>query len=36
MKLSKKHIQQIKAYLADKPVSKAYLFGSYVRGEANA
>jgi predicted nucleotidyltransferase len=34
MKLSKKQIQQIKAYLADKPVSKAYLFGSYVRGEA--
>ena len=34
MKLSKKNIQQIKAYLADKPVNKAYLFGSYVRGEA--
>ena len=34
MKLSKKHIQQIKAYLADKPVNRAYLFGSYVRGEA--
>lgn len=33
MKLSKKNIQQIKAYLADKPVHKAYLFGSYVRGE---
>ncbi|MCB9282639.1 MAG: nucleotidyltransferase domain-containing protein [Lewinellaceae bacterium] len=33
MKLSKKNIQQIKAYLADKPVNKAYLFGSYVRGE---
>lgn len=25
MKLSKKHIQQIKAYLADKPVNRAYL-----------
>lgn len=34
MKLSKKHIQQIKAYLADKPVNRAYLFGSYARGEA--
>lgn len=34
MKLSKKHIQQIKVYLADKPVNRAYLFGSYVRGEA--
>jgi predicted nucleotidyltransferase len=33
MKLSKKNIQQIKTYLADKPVNKAYLFGSYVRGE---
>ena len=33
MKLSKKNIQQIKVYLADKPVNKAYLFGSYVRGE---
>ncbi len=34
MKLSKNNIQQIKAYLASKPVNKAYLFGSYVRGEA--
>jgi predicted nucleotidyltransferase len=34
MKLSKKNIQQIKAYLADKPVNKACLFGPYVRGEA--
>jgi uncharacterized protein len=33
MKLSKKNIQQIRAYLAGKPVNKAYLFGSYVRGE---
>jgi uncharacterized protein len=32
MKLSKNNIQQIKAYLASKPVNKAYLFGSYVRG----
>jgi hypothetical protein len=29
MKLSKNNIQQIKAYLASKPVNKAYLFGSY-------
>ncbi len=28
MKLSKKHIQQIKAYLADKPKNRANLFGS--------
>ena len=34
MKLSKKHIEQIKAYLADKPVNRAYLFGSYARDEA--
>ena len=24
----------LRQYLADKPVTKAYLFGSYVRGEA--
>lgn len=34
MKLSKENLQQIQAYLADKPVNKAYLFGSYVRGNA--
>ncbi len=34
MKLSKKDILQIKEYLADKPVYRAYLFGSYARGEA--
>lgn len=34
MKLSKKNILQIKEYLADKPVCRAYLFGSYARGEA--
>ncbi len=33
MKMSKENIQRIKAYLVDKPVHKAYLFGSYVRGE---
>ncbi|GAB4264094.1 MAG: nucleotidyltransferase family protein [Saprospiraceae bacterium] len=26
----------IKSYLADKPVKEAYLFGSYVRGDAAA
>lgn len=34
MSLSKKNIQQIQSYFADKPVIKAYLFGSYARGEA--
>lgn len=34
MNLSDKHIQKIKQYLEGKPVTKAYLFGSYVRGEA--
>lgn len=34
MRLSKENLQRIKNYLADKPVTRAYLFGSYVRGEA--
>lgn len=34
MNLSDKQIQKIQQYLVDKPVTKAYLFGSYVRGEA--
>jgi uncharacterized protein len=34
MKLSKKHIRQIQDYFKTQPVLKAYLFGSYVRGEA--
>ena len=33
MELKEEYIQQIRAYLADKPVKKAYLFGSFVRGE---
>lgn len=33
MKLSPENLQQIKAYLAGMPVNKAYLFGSYGRGE---
>ncbi len=35
MKLQAKHIDIIKAFLKDKPVLKAYLFGSYVRGDAD-
>lgn len=34
MKLSKNHIHQIQNYFKAQPVVKAYLFGSYVRGEA--
>jgi uncharacterized protein len=34
MKLSSKHIGQIKDYFKTQPVLKAYLFGSYVCGEA--
>ncbi|MFM7152522.1 MAG: nucleotidyltransferase family protein [Bacteroidota bacterium] len=33
MKLSKNNINQICNYFAGKPVKKAFLFGSYVRGE---
>jgi len=35
MKLSKTSINRIKKYLSDKPVKKAYLFGSFVREEAD-
>lgn len=35
MKLSSTDIQTIKRYLSDKPVLKAYVFGSYARGEAD-
>lgn len=35
MKLSQENIERINSYLLDKPVLKAYLFGSYVRGEAD-
>jgi len=34
MKLSKNHIRQIQNYFKTQPVLKAYLFGSYVLGEA--
>lgn len=36
MRISDAHIEQIKAYLVDKPVKSAYLFGSHVRGQAKA
>lgn len=35
MKLDKEKIEKIKAYLKARPVLKAYLFGSYARGEAD-
>ena len=34
MKLSKQQIQKISTYLAEMPVNRAYLFGSFVRGDA--
>ena len=34
MYLNDQQIQTIRHYFQDKPVSKAYLFGSFVRGEA--
>jgi len=34
MKLSDKNIEIIQNYLVGKPVIKAYLFGSQIRGEA--
>lgn len=35
MKLSTKDIQTIKTFFSGQPVIKAYLFGSYSRGEAD-
>lgn len=35
MKLEPKYRKIISDYFQNKPVLKAYLFGSYVRGEAN-
>ena len=35
MKLSQEQIQIIDRYLKDKPVVKAYVFGSYARGDAD-
>ncbi len=36
MKLNEKQLDLIRHYFVDKPVLKAYLFGSYARGEADA
>ncbi|MDO5523351.1 MAG: nucleotidyltransferase domain-containing protein [Bacteroidia bacterium] len=36
MKLTLKQTQAIATYFKTQPVLRAYLFGSYVRGEANA
>ncbi len=35
MKLSNEDINSIKTYLQDKPVFRAFLFGSFARGEAS-
>lgn len=36
MNLDNKQIEAIRAYFKTRPVLKAYLFGSYVRGEADS
>lgn len=36
MKLTINEMAVIRDYLQDKPVVRAYVFGSYARGEANA
>ncbi|MHC1776479.1 MAG: nucleotidyltransferase family protein [Lentimicrobium sp.] len=36
MKLDKNKLEAIQGYFSSKPVLKAYLFGSYARGEADA
>ncbi|MBC3785427.1 nucleotidyltransferase family protein [Spirosoma utsteinense] len=36
MNLSASDIAKISQYLEDKPVVRAYIFGSYARGEASA
>ena len=35
MKLRQEHIDRIKEFFSNKPVLKAYLFGSYSREDAN-
>ncbi|NLR79096.1 nucleotidyltransferase family protein [Chitinophaga eiseniae] len=35
MKISQQEIQIIQHYFADKPVKKAFIFGSQARGDAN-
>lgn len=36
MKLTNYEVNAISEYLQDKPVVRAYVFGSYARGEVNA
>jgi predicted nucleotidyltransferase len=36
MKISEENIANIQNYFKDKPVLKAYLFGSYARGDADS
>lgn len=36
MKLTEQELEQIREYFKKQPVIKAYLFGSYARGEADA
>ncbi|MDZ4845923.1 MAG: nucleotidyltransferase domain-containing protein [Chitinophagales bacterium] len=35
MKLEKNKLQSLKVFFSDKPVKRAYLFGSFARGDAN-
>ncbi|GAB2633256.1 nucleotidyltransferase family protein [Belliella aquatica] len=35
MKITKKNIEKIKKVLEEAPVNKAYIFGSYARGDAD-
>jgi len=35
MKLTAREIESIQQYFADKPVLRAYIFGSYARGDAD-
>ncbi len=35
MNLRQEHIESIKSFFRNKPVLKAYLFGSFARGEAD-
>ena len=36
MKLSARQLRVIRDYFSNKPVLRAYIFGSYVRGDADA
>lgn len=35
MRLDEQTLQKLRAFFAEKPVRKAYVFGSYARGEAD-